>query len=322
MTVSRVLVVGAGMAGLTAGLALRADGLEPIIIDKGRAVGGRMATRTIGEARFDHGAQHFGLRDPAFTEAATGWKAGGLVREWFRAERPNEDGSPNVRHVGVGGMRRIPEHLARGLDVRTGVTLTSLETGPHGVTAHAGPEPVAGGVAVVVTAPPPQMLPLLDAGGCGPPSHIRSALEQVEYHASLAVMARLDGPAGLTAGHRTPSKGPIAWMADNQDKGVSPVPAVTIHSTPEFAAGHLDDPAEVWVGLLCEAAASLLASPIVHAVGHRWRYAEPRTTFETGAVGYDAGSPVVLAGEVFAGAKLEGAFLSGRAAAAQLLSKL
>lgn len=315
-----VLIVGAGMAGLTAAIVLRDHGIESILLDKGRAVGGRMATRTIGAARFDHGAQHFGMRHPAFTEAAARWKAAGLVRPWFRADRP--DGSPNVRHAGVGGMRRIPEHLARGLDVRTGVTVTGLETGPRGVRAHAHPAPVAEGAAVLVTVPIPQMLPLLDAGDCGPPPRIRSALERVGYDACLAVMARLEGAPGLTAGHRTLTKGPIAWMADNQEKGVSAVPAVTIHSTPEFAARHLDGPRDDWVRLLVEAADPVLASPIVEAVGHRWRYAEPQTTFDTGAVGYDAGVPVVLAGEVFAGARIEGAFLSGRAAAEQLVSKL
>ena len=43
---------------------------EVIVVDKGRGVGGRMATRRVpslsGEATFDHGAQFFTVRDDAF----------------------------------------------------------------------------------------------------------------------------------------------------------------------------------------------------------------------------------------------------------------
>ena len=49
-------MVGAGMAGLTA--AHRLSGVtEVVILDKGRGVGGRLATRRIGDATIDHGAQ-------------------------------------------------------------------------------------------------------------------------------------------------------------------------------------------------------------------------------------------------------------------------
>ena len=52
----RLVVVGAGLAGLTAAQALT-DAFDVIVLDKGRGFGGRMATRRIGDATFDHGAQ-------------------------------------------------------------------------------------------------------------------------------------------------------------------------------------------------------------------------------------------------------------------------
>lgn len=320
MPPSRVLIVGAGMAGLTAARELAANGVEPVVLDKGRAVGGRMATRTIGDARFDHGAQHFGLRDPSFRLAAEDWMGIGLVREWYHA--PDRDGVPNVRHSAVEGMRQIPEFLADGLDVRCATEVATIgHTDGRFVATNAGGL-IAGGQAVIVTTPVPQMLGLLVGGDLEPPPDIRSALEGVEYNACLAVMARLSGVAGLPAGHATPENSAIAWIGDNEHKGTSPVPAVTIHSTPAFAADHLDEDPESWVPALCDAAAPLLASPIIESRGHRWRYAEPRRTFDTGAFIYEAGGPIVLAGEVFAGARIEGAFLSGRRAAAALLERL
>jgi predicted NAD/FAD-dependent oxidoreductase len=76
-----VLIIGAGMTGLTAARRLSDHGVESVLLDKGRAVGGRMATRRIGEARFDHGAQHFGLIDQDFRRTAVHWMSIGLIRE-------------------------------------------------------------------------------------------------------------------------------------------------------------------------------------------------------------------------------------------------
>jgi len=56
---AQVLVVGAGLAGLTAGRVLAAAGIDTVIVDKGLSVGGRLATRRIGDATLDHGAQFF-----------------------------------------------------------------------------------------------------------------------------------------------------------------------------------------------------------------------------------------------------------------------
>jgi predicted NAD/FAD-dependent oxidoreductase len=321
MEAPSVLIIGAGMAGLTAARTLQDRDVSSVLLDKGRKPGGRMATRSVGEASFDHGAQHFGMRDPEFRRIANEWMAAGIVREWFHAE-PTADGTPNVRHNGRGGMRRIAEHVARGLSVRTGVTVDQLEVRPNEVVAFAGTERVAKGAAVIVTAPVPQSLQLLAASSITIPAPLGSVLEAIRYNACLAVMARLDGPPGLPDGHLTPDTGPIAWIGDNAHKGVSPVPAVTLHSTPEFAARHLDAAVDEWVKSLSKAAEPLLGSSIVEATGHRWRYAEPTTTLDSGAVVLAAGAPIVLAGEVFAGARIEGAHLSGREAARLLLEEL
>jgi renalase len=52
-----VLIVGAGIAGLAAATDLHAAGRTVLVVDKGRGVGGRLASRRIGAATFDHGAQ-------------------------------------------------------------------------------------------------------------------------------------------------------------------------------------------------------------------------------------------------------------------------
>ena len=61
----RVAVVGAGLAGLTAARALSARH-DVVVIERGRSVGGRLATRRVGNAVFDHGPQFFTVRTDEF----------------------------------------------------------------------------------------------------------------------------------------------------------------------------------------------------------------------------------------------------------------
>lgn len=65
------LVVGVGLTGLVAATILEREGLQVTVLDKGRGIGGRLATRCIrdhalGESVFDYGAQFFTVRDPRF----------------------------------------------------------------------------------------------------------------------------------------------------------------------------------------------------------------------------------------------------------------
>jgi len=62
----KVVIVGAGISGLVAARELAAHDVDVTVVDKGRSVGGRLATRRIGDARLDHGAQFFTVRTPAF----------------------------------------------------------------------------------------------------------------------------------------------------------------------------------------------------------------------------------------------------------------
>ena len=69
-----VLVIGAGMAGLIAAAELRRAGRRVLVLDKSRGGGGRLASRRIDGATFDHGAQFITTRDPRFADLIEqGW---------------------------------------------------------------------------------------------------------------------------------------------------------------------------------------------------------------------------------------------------------
>ena len=75
----QVVIVGAGMAGLTAARRLQRF-VDVVVLDKGRGVGGRLATRRVGDATFDHGAQFLTTRTPEFTETAQELLGVGIIR--------------------------------------------------------------------------------------------------------------------------------------------------------------------------------------------------------------------------------------------------
>ncbi len=117
-----ILIVGAGMAGLLAAADLQSSGFNPLVVDKGRGVGGRLASRRIGSATFDHGAQFITARTPRFAALLDEWKGLGLVTEWYRGT--NEE---HIHWRGVGAMTAVPKHLARSLNVRLEMKMTVLK---------------------------------------------------------------------------------------------------------------------------------------------------------------------------------------------------
>ena len=318
-------MVGAGMAGLTA--AHRLSGVtEVVILDKGRGVGGRLATRRISDATIDHGAQFITTHTSEFAELVERLVGEHVVAPWFRG-RVGPDGvndsDGHTRFRGSVSMNAIAKSLAIGLDVRTASQVAALRQNGESwkVALVDGSELVAD--AVIATSPVPQTIALLQNGEVTLAAKDEAALEAIEYDPCLAFMAVLDGPSGLAEpGAINPVDGPIDWVADNYLKGISAVPAVTIHATPEFSRAQWDASDEVITEALLDAA-QLESSVISGSIQiQRWRYARPSVEHPERFLQLSGVPPFVCAGDAFGGAKVEGAALSGAAAAEAIVGVL
>ena len=321
----RVVVVGAGMAGLVAARDL-SPRFDVVVVDKGRGVGGRLATRRIGDATFDHGAQFVTTHTAEFADLVARWERDGVAEPWFHGQIgpdgvTDPDGHPRFR--GVISMNAIAKHLATGLDVRVATPVTAVEPSGVGWQIRLGDGSQLAADAVVLTAPVPQSLALLAAGPVELSAADIEALDAVRYDQCIAVLAALDGASGLDgAGAVRPATGPIEWMADNQLKGVSAVPAVTIHATAHFSSTRWESSDEQVIAELL-AAAHLAAPPIDgQPQVQRWRFARPATIHPQRCLTATGVAPLVFAGDAFGGAKVEGAALSGSAAAAAVIGLL
>jgi predicted NAD/FAD-dependent oxidoreductase len=111
-------------------------------------------------------------------------------------------------------------------------------------------------------------------------------------------------------------------MADNFLKGISAVPAVTIHATPEFSCAQWYASEEAITAALLDEA-QLESSVIPGSIQiQRWRYARPSIEHPERFLRLSDMPPFVCAGDAFGGAKVEGAALSGAAAAQEIESAL
>jgi renalase len=321
------LIVGAGISGLLAGDALQREGWDVTVLDKGRGVGGRMATRGIGGGTFDHGAQFFTVRGDRFSDLVEGWLEAGAAAEWSRgfadAEgRPNEDGHPRYR--GARGMTSIPKHLARGLDVRTGERAVRVDDGAGGwvVACESGLRFEAS--SLLLAMPVPQAVELAISGDYGLPAGARQQLEAVSYDPCLALMVLLDGPAHVPGPGGMQIKGePLDWIGDNQRKGISDLPAITIHAGPEWSRAHFeDDEAATGRQLISLASDHLgtdLSPLVVESSLARWRYSWVTDAHPEPFLVASEAPPLLFCGDAFGQPKVEGAALSGLTAADYLL---
>jgi predicted NAD/FAD-dependent oxidoreductase len=311
----RVAVVGAGLAGLLAARALRDAGRDVVLFDKGRSPGGRLATRRVGGARLDHGAQFFTTRSDRFASLVAAWMAAGLVYEWTRGFA-TDDGHP--RYAVHGGMNALAKHLAAGLEVHTDTLVFTVRPRPSGgwaVGIDDGREYAVD--EVIVTCPLPQAFSVLIASTIELPVDLRTT----DYDRTLALLAVLDGPSGIpTPGGVQDADEVFSFVADNRAKGISDVSAVTLHARAEWSLAHWELDRDAAHARLREAATPWLGgASVVASQLKRWRFATPQGVWAEPCWRAPSPAPLVLAGDAFAGPRVEGAALSGLAAAAALL---
>ncbi len=329
-----VLIIGAGMAGLSAAKVLEAEGLSVALIDKGRGLGGRLATRRMGELRLDHGGQYFTASDVRFQAEVDAWLEAGIVKPWFNTlnfQDGTPDAHPRPRYIPTeAGMTALPKALAQALkaDAFLGQRVVKLTQAGQKWQAHLENNTEDGAILegrqLIVTAPVPQTLALLDASGIALSEAQAHALASVAYAPSIAVMAVskhgspvFDYPNGVAF----TGKVPVRWLACNvakYEQASDNQQAFTVHSTPEYAKAHFDDPLEVLQNdllLAVEDITQIKPSDYETVQTHCWRYALVETPLADPVFALDLPTdfpPCYLAGDSFGtGAKIETAWLSG-----------
>lgn len=345
MGMEDVVVIGAGISGLTAAHQLQQAGRRVLVVDKSRGLGGRLATRRVGSTTIDHGCRYLKpFADSALSPISTLLQSG-VLKPWqpetFALET---DGSLTAMptetvYAAPQGMSAIAKALSPGLTIHQPWRATALTLLPQGwriegetLSADRQGQPSSiEAKAVVVAIPAPQAAALWNraARQNGDIQRLWQQLQTVEFEAVVTVMAGYspDKPANLSM--QKTSNGwmvvsnthrALRWAAlDSSKLTDSPEPVVVLHSSPTFAANNIDrsDIEPVGQELLTAAAESLaawLSSPTWMQI-HRWRYGFVRQPLGASVLSSPTLPNFVGCGDWCLGENVEGAIASGQRAA-------
>ena len=174
--------------------------------------------------------------------------------------------------------------------------------------------------ALILTCPAPQSLALL--AGCRDRLSAGFVLDlkAVEYDPCFSLLAVVDGSSRVPPpGYIRLEEGPIEWIADNTQKGLSTGgAALTIHARADFSRRYLESATDNVPAMLLESAADWLGGPVVRWQLHRWRYSRPLPADRPVCLFTQHPACLAVAGDAFGGSRVEGAFVSGLAAAGRL----
>lgn len=328
-----VAIVGAGLSGLTIAKELQALA-KVTVFEKSRSVGGRMSTRRAEPYIFDHGAQYFTIKHPAFEAFLQEPLAQGVVQAWPGPHVKlscSADGvttelaeTPHTRYVAVPGMSGLAKYVARDVDVVTMTRVTAMHHANDNQWTLLDEAKNSLGVFdwVVVTTPSVQACALM------PESF--SCVRRIAQRSMLpcfAFMLGFDSPVDLQFASAQVVGADISWLAHNESKpgrfqqnpaqdqvNRGGVTSIVVHAAHAWSALNIDHPErdikahlasqlEQWIGLDC--------SKATYSSLHRWRFAKSAHPDETDELFVDYDGRLAVAGDWCWGARVESAYLSG-----------
>ena len=344
-----VVIIGAGISGLTAAQHLNQHGYRVLIIEKSRGLGGRLATRRIDNQPVDHGCRFFSPFEQDDSEILAQLLQREVLVPWnLSCYDLNAQGElypckdDGTYYVAPRGMTAVAKFLASNLTIHRRCRATRVQFNGASWTIQwenaLGQTETTETRAVVAAIPAPQTLPLLgQSKQYSPMDPLLRGLATVEFDPVITVMAGyslaetpvLSPNKNSTSGPSTHQPGwmifghhhaTLRWIGLDSSKRSHPHHAVVvIHSTPGFASKFFGHPllAEAGRALLNAAGSSLgagFASPSWQQT-HRWRYGFVRHPHNGDCFSQNDIPGFMACGDWCRGANVEAAFRSGRKAA-------
>ncbi|MBS0124196.1 NAD(P)/FAD-dependent oxidoreductase [Thetidibacter halocola] len=309
----RIAVIGAGPAGLACAQALRQAGLAPVLYEKSRGIGGRMAKRRRDDLQFDHGAQ----RIFATTPETRGWldtaQAAGCAAPWPEGA----DALGTVPFVGLPGMSGLCRPLAEGLEIRFSTEVKRVSRAGSGWRVATDTD--AEDFDLVATAiPAPQVLRIMRDV-----APFDTVLPGVVMAPCWALMVSFGTPLNAAPIHEPPD-GPFDLVLCDSAKPGRPAGAAWVaHASADWSRAHLEEERETIRDALLAALPDVLGPlpGISTASAHRWRFGLTETPLGADYLATVDGT-LLAGGDWSLGATAGDGLRSGQAMAATLLARI
>ncbi len=300
-----VAIIGAGLTGLVCAERLRAAGVNAIVVEKSRDIGGRLATRRREGRAWNHGAPRVNVRCAEFRAQIETLRALGHA-EWLPG---------GMAAVGVPDARELLRPLSDG-GVEFAAEVGRLQRGPVGWSLLLLDGRALGPFDIVVcTAPVPQTCRLLHASGVAIPD----VVARIEYAPCWALLLALPESA-IDLGSLAESE-VFGYVGRPLVLGGRSVESTwVLHANPDWSTRHLEHTAQdVQRLLLAEVvtAAGLTSEPVA-AFAHRWRFARAVQPVSRDSLWLPA-PRIAIGGDGFAGGDADGAFRSALGLASTVL---
>jgi renalase len=320
-----ILIIGAGVAGLTVARELQKVGRDVVVLEKSRGLAGRSATRTINGVRVDHGAQYFTARDTRFQMQVDEWLAQGHLKIWSHGfHRLTNNGlqepeSGHPRYVFPNGMNSFGKLLDEGLNIRTETKVTRVQPKQNAWLVSSDTGETFEARTLILNLPPDQALALCDFDL----GTIHHQLERVVMEPCFALMLCFEKSlAPEWQGVHVDIPSSISWISyDSSKRSSANETVLVVHSTPQFAREHFEDNPETVKSSLFSALCALLSvfnQPLWTDL-QRWKYALASRFLEQPFLQHS--HSLYFCGDWCGGARLEAAYLSGLELANHLSSR-
>ena len=313
-----VICVGAGISGSLLGHLLK-DHMRVLLVDKSRGPGGRMSTRRImhegREYKFDHGAQFFTARSHQFKTLIDPLVGMNLIKEWH-SQIPHASYSSvkeSTRFCGTTGMNSLAKFFSSDVECHFEWQCTKISNVSDRWILESDKGEVIHCRTLVVAIPATQALRLFSDGRLQ-----LTPLSQISYQPTWAVMLGATHSFRLPPPHAAwfkPESG-IEWVSDNQKKGISTNPSLTIHLTQQMSLNLLQSTPEQVIDFAKAQLQELLPTDLTIQTAHRWLLSRSsHQRFERGFYQSESLPDLYFIGDAFEGGRVEGAALSAIAAA-------
>src|SRR6056297_1608552 len=142
----KIGIIGAGIAGLTVGIELKAAGHKVVLFEKSRGYGGRMATRYAENdknLKLDHGVPYISIKSPKFRKFIDSLLQKKILQKstdhtvkWVAEGDLKKINSGTDIFTAPDGMNSVGKFLGKDLDIRfkqrvTGLDRSSDDTGEN-----------------------------------------------------------------------------------------------------------------------------------------------------------------------------------------------
>lgn len=278
---SRIAIVGAGLAGLTLANQLK-NIAEVRLFEKSRGVGGRLATRWADPFYFDHGAQFFKAHSTAFKEMLSPLLESGVVARWDAHFVEIDQGQITKsrqwdhfypHYVGVPQMNSFAQALSEALTIRFNTLVAQLKKQQQGWQLFDDQGYDLGVFDWVVLAiPVAQAATLLTEF-----NDFADEMRSIKMNACFSLMLGFEQPLSLPFDAALVRGADISWISVNSSKpGRNSSYTLLVNSTNAWANHHIDDDREAVMAHLCEETAKVIGQSVdkaIHKVVHGWRFA-------------------------------------------------